>query len=98
MTMSYLRRLFAALITAVVFAFTATPALALDVNTASVEELQTLTGIGPKKAEAIVAYRDEHGPFESTESLLEVPGIGPSTISKNRGQWGLADSAPPTGE
>lgn len=98
MTLHCLRRLAAALATALVLALTSLPALALDVNTASKEELQTLTGIGPQKAEAIVSYREEHGPFESIESLQEVPGIGPSTVAKNRGKWGLESTAPEPGE
>ncbi len=56
---------------------------ALDVNTASAEELQTLKGIGEKRAEAIIAYRTSNGPFKSSEDLLKVPGIGNSIISAN---------------
>ncbi len=52
----------------------------VNVNTASSAELQTLPGIGPSKAEAIVAYRNENGPFSSLSALDAVPGIGPSTL------------------
>ena len=52
----------------------------VNVNTASSAELQTLPGIGPSKAEAIVAYRSENGPFSSLSALDAVPGIGPSTL------------------
>jgi len=55
---------------------------ALDLNSASAEELQTLPGIGPAKARAIVAYREAHGPFANVEGLLAVPGIGPSLKAK----------------
>lgn len=48
----------------------------LDINTATAEELQGLTGIGPVLAQAIVDYRTEHGPFRSVDELLEVSGIG----------------------
>ncbi|MCR5088820.1 MAG: helix-hairpin-helix domain-containing protein [Oscillospiraceae bacterium] len=48
----------------------------LDLNTADSEELQLLEGIGPVLADAILAYRSEHGGFTSVEELLNVPGIG----------------------
>lgn len=47
----------------------------ININTATVTELMTLPGIGSSKAEAIVAYRKEHGDFSSIEELMEVPGI-----------------------
>jgi len=56
----------------------------LDVNTAADYELEMLPGIGLKTAEAIVRYREEHGPFASLEALSEVPGIGPKTIENIR--------------
>jgi competence protein ComEA len=58
----------------------------VHVNTASAEELETLHGIGKAKAEAILKYRAEHGPFHSIEDLQEVPGIGESTINRFREQ------------
>ena len=47
----------------------------INLNTASQEELQTLTGIGPSLAERIVEWRDAYGPFQSNEELMLVPGI-----------------------
>ncbi len=52
----------------------------INLNTATLEQLETLTGIGPTKAEAIVAYREAQGPFTSVEQLLDVPGIGEATL------------------
>lgn len=52
----------------------------IPVNTADVQELDRLPGIGPAKAQAIVDYRTQHGPFQSTEELLEVSGIGQATL------------------
>lgn len=52
----------------------------IRINSASVEELQKLKGIGPAKAEAIVSYREENGPFQTVEDLLEVSGIGEKTL------------------
>ncbi|WP_282919600.1 helix-hairpin-helix domain-containing protein [Ignavigranum ruoffiae] len=48
----------------------------ININLAEVEELQTLKGIGPAKAQAIVSFREENGAFESIESIKDVPGIG----------------------
>ena len=52
----------------------------VSINTASAEELQGLPGIGDVKARAIVAYRDGNGPFQTPEEILQVSGIGPSTL------------------
>ena len=48
----------------------------VDLNTAGVDELMTLPGIGEKRAEDIIAYRQANGPFRIPEELTEVPGIG----------------------
>ncbi|WP_404453539.1 helix-hairpin-helix domain-containing protein [Oceanobacillus kapialis] len=54
------------------------------INYASKEEIETLNGIGPSKAEAILAYREENGYFQTIEDLLEVSGIGEQTIEQFR--------------
>jgi len=54
----------------------------MDLNRASEGELDGLPGIGPSKAKAIVAYRQEHGGFRSVEELLNVKGIGPKVLEK----------------
>jgi len=60
-------------------------AYAVNVNSAdAVTIADELKGIGKVKAEAIVAYRTEHGPFTAVEALDAVKGIGPATIDKNR--------------
>ncbi|HWO71697.1 MAG TPA: ComEA family DNA-binding protein [Actinomycetota bacterium] len=60
------------------------PAGLVNVNTATEAELETLPGIGPVLAAAIVQYRTEHGPFTSVEQLEEVSGIGPGTLAEIR--------------
>lgn len=57
----------------------------LDLNTAPAEELQLLPGVGEQKAHAIVAYRQQNGPFHSVEELENVPGIGPKMVEQIRG-------------
>ena len=56
----------------------------ININTASAEELVQLNGIGPKKAAAIVEFREIRGPFEKPEDFMEVPGIGPKTFEANK--------------
>ena len=57
----------------------------VNINTASLELLQTLPGIGPTTAQAIVDYRKANGPFQTIDDLLKIPGIGPSTMEKLKG-------------
>jgi competence protein ComEA len=57
----------------------------LDLNRATVAELESLPGIGPSKAKAIVAYREEHKGFASVEQLQEVKGIGDKLYAKLAG-------------
>lgn len=59
----------------------------VNVNTADVQTIQrVMLGVGRFKAEAIIAYREANGKFYSLEELLEVKGIGKSTLNKNMGR------------
>jgi competence protein ComEA len=61
------------------------PAAAMvDINTADQVALETIPGIGPVKAAAILQFRTESGSFASVEQLLEVTGIGPATLEAIR--------------
>jgi competence protein ComEA len=53
----------------------------INLNTATAEQLDTLPGIGPVTAAAILQWRDEHGSFTAVDELLEVSGIGPATLA-----------------
>lgn len=59
-----------------------TEAQKINLNTASAEELTELNGIGETKAEAIVAYREEHGAFGKIDDIMQVSGIGQGTFDK----------------
>lgn len=56
----------------------------IDLNQATMEQLQTLPGIGPELAQRILAYRTESGSFKSVEDLMNVKGIGERKLSKLR--------------
>jgi competence protein ComEA len=70
-------------------AFAATP---VNVNKADAATLaRSLDGIGHAKAEAIVAWREEHGPFKSIDELTQVKGIGAATLERNHDAILLSD-------
>ena len=56
----------------------------IHLNTAPLQDLERLPGIGRTKAQAIVDYRQEHGPFQSVDDLLQISGIGPGTLEELR--------------
>jgi len=74
--MNILLALVLALFSSVTFAQT------ININTANAKELESLKGIGPTKASAIVQYREENGPFKSLDDLAKVPGIKSKTLDK----------------
>jgi competence protein ComEA len=81
--MKTIRNLFASLcLAALSCAAFASP---VNINTADATALaQTIDGVGPKLAVAIVDYRDSNGPFQSVDELERVKGIGAKTVEKNR--------------
>lgn len=61
----------------------------VNINQASLNELQALKGIGPAKAKRIVSFREENGPFKSVEALTQVKGISLRTLQDNQGRIGI---------
>lgn len=77
-----MKKLFFVMILTLLFAGTAFAAI--NINTASQTELESLQGIGPAKAKAIVEYREKNGSFASVDDLKKVDGIGSGTIKQLR--------------
>jgi competence protein ComEA len=74
-----------ALLMGMAFSMTALAATPVNVNKADATTIaKALDGVGMTKARAIVAYRDEHGPFKSVAELANVKGIGPATLAHNK--------------
>jgi competence protein ComEA len=66
----------------------------VNINTATVEEIAAaIKGIGPKKAEAIVTYRQQHGPFQVVDDLKKVPGVGDKIVESNRDNLTVGDKS-----
>jgi competence protein ComEA len=99
--MSHIRTLFAVLslfvAAAVAPAFAAAATEPVDINQASIEQLESLDGIGAAKARAIVEFRDANGPFATVDDLRNVSGIGDKLLASLRPQVtvGAAGGAKP---
>lgn len=63
----------------------------INLNTASAEELASLPGIGGVLAARIVAYREEHGPFQTLDDIMQVSGIGSKVVEEIRDLATLSD-------
>jgi competence protein ComEA len=83
--------------TLISLALVASPAVlaeSVNINTADAQALaQVLDGVGPAKAKAIIEYRQTNGPFKTVDDLERVPGIGKSTMEKNRSRMSVEEGA-----
>jgi len=80
--MDILRKLLLSFV--LVFPLVCTAAEAVDINKADQQTLMTIKGIGEKRAAAIIAYREQFGPFQSVEELVDVRGVSESLVEKSR--------------
>lgn len=67
------------------------PSLLLNINNATLEQLESIKGIGNIKAQAIIDFRTKNGDFKNITDLTQVKGIGPRFIEKNQSVLSLAD-------
>lgn len=81
------------LILAVCFAFIGSAFAAVDINTATQAQLESVKGIGPAKAKAIIDYRTKNGPFKSVDDLDNVKGFGKKMVDKVRSEVSVGGSA-----
>src|SRR5438477_13192210 len=78
------------LVALVALFFSALALAAVNINNASKEELDSLKGIGPVKAQAIIDYRNQNGPFKSLDDIKKVKGIGDKTYDEIKGDITLS--------
>ncbi len=65
----------------------------VDLNTATLSELEAVKGIGPAKARAIVEHRARHGPFKRVDDLAAVKGFGKASVTKLKGKLAVGSEA-----
>ena len=72
------------LVTVMTVSIGATELNKININTATVDQLVSLKGIGEKYAAKIIEYRDKYGLFKTPEDIMNVPGIGPKIFEQNK--------------
>src|SRR5882672_12803261 len=79
-----------ALLFAALLAYAGMAIAAVNINSATQEQLESLNGIGPVKAQAIIDYRKKNGPFKKLEDVKNVDGVGDATFDKIKGDIQLS--------
>jgi len=79
-----MKKILFACFAALLMTFAGLAAAVVDLNSATVTELDAVKGIGPAKAKAIIDYREKNGPFKSVEDLKNVKGFGVKSVEKLR--------------
>ena len=87
--MDILRKFLAAVLVSLPLLLVA--AQTVNINTADKETLMTVKGVGERRAEAIIAFREQNGPFKSVDDLSLVQGIGQVIVDDNRDQLSTRD-------
>ncbi len=87
-----MKKLMLALILSLGFAINAFAVV--NLNTATQEQLESLNGVGPAKAQAIIDYRKKDGNFKTVDDLNNVPGIGDKTLEKLKPELTVSGAAP----
>lgn len=87
-----MKKLLLSLISA--FAFATSAMAAVDLNSANQQQLESVKGIGPAKAKAILEYRQKNGPFKTVDDLTKVPGIKAGTLAKIKAEISVGGRAP----
>lgn len=77
------------------FAFSGIATAAVNLNTAGKAELETVKGIGPLKAEAILEYRRKNGPFKKVDDLKNVSGFGEKSVANMRSELSVVAAPAP---
>ena len=90
-----MKKIILAWFAACLMAFAGLAAAVVDLNSATVTELDAVKGIGPAKAKAIVDYRDKNGPFKSVDDLKGVKGFGAKSVEKLRPELTVGGASAP---
>jgi len=83
---------------AMCFAFAGVSFAAVDLNSATQAQLESVNGIGPVKAKAIIEYRAKSGSFKTVDDLDKVPGFGKKTVDNVRAEVTVGSTAPKAGK